>query len=99
MLAVLGRTVTVQDGVTGHALARTLLERLALEPGEAGSNADALDIDALAAALLERRLPAGPILVINPDESDLGVRLQDHLRRRVVAVAANSAEAAGFFEP
>lgn len=93
VLAVAGSTVTVEEGITGRALARRLLERLALEPG-----AIAIDADALAARLHEHRLPAGPILLVSSTQSDLGLRLQAHLRRRVAAVVAGSVEAAAFFE-
>ncbi len=93
VLAVAGSTVTVQDGVTGRTLARTLLERLALEPG-----APTTDADELAARLHQQRLPSGPILVISPSDSDLGLQLQRHLRRRIAAVAARSADVVTFFE-
>jgi uncharacterized protein (DUF58 family) len=93
VFVVAGTAVTIQDGVTDRALARTLLERLALEPGAA-----VIDTSQLAARLQERRLPVGPILVISPSESDLALRLQQQLRRRVAAVVAGSGEAAAFFE-
>ncbi len=93
VLAVAGQTVTVQNGITGHAFARTLLERLALEPGTA-----VVDGNRLVAELRQRRLPAGPILVVSPTPSDLGPRLQQALRRQVAPVAAGSEDAAAFFE-
>jgi uncharacterized protein (DUF58 family) len=94
LLAVAGHTVTVQDGITGGALGRALLERLAVEPG-----AVAIDANAVVAGLMKRRLPAGPILVVSTGASELAGPLQRHLRRRVAAVAADSADAASFFEP
>jgi uncharacterized protein (DUF58 family) len=93
VLAVAGGGVTILDGMTGQARARQLLERLALEPG-----ADDIDGDRLIAQLRERKLPAGPILVISPTESDLGARLQSSLRRRTASVAVDAGDAGGFFE-
>jgi uncharacterized protein (DUF58 family) len=93
VLAVAGADVTVLEGVTGLGLARTLLERLAVEPGIAN-----VDADQLVARLREHRLPTGPILVISPTDTELAVRLQFSLRRRTVPLAADSAESAAVYE-
>jgi uncharacterized protein (DUF58 family) len=93
VLAVAGATGTVQDGITGRAVARAMLERLAVEPG-----ISTIDADELAAKLHRHRLPAGPILVVSPRPSELAARLQRHLRRHVAAVVAGSSEAGAFFE-
>jgi uncharacterized protein (DUF58 family) len=92
-LAVAGAQVTVGEGVTGHLLARTLLERLALEPGAA-----AVDIDELITRLHGCHLSPGPILVVSPTPSDLASRLQLVLRRRTAPVAVGSGDASAFFE-
>jgi uncharacterized protein (DUF58 family) len=93
VLAVVGAEVTVHEGVTGPALARAMLERLALEAG-----AVSIDADQLVARLREHRLPTGPILVISPTTSDLALRLQFSLRRRAVPLSADSDETAAVFE-
>jgi uncharacterized protein (DUF58 family) len=92
-LVVAGKELTVQEGVTGKALAKPLLERLALEPGCA-----AVASDCVVAELATRTLPAGPILAISPRPSDLGPRLQQALRRRVAPVAIASGDVAAFFD-
>jgi hypothetical protein len=94
VLVVAGATLTVREGMTGQALARGLLERLALEPGAAE-----IDADAVISALHTCRLPTGPIAVISPSPSGLAARLESALRRRTAPVALGSREAAPFFEP
>jgi hypothetical protein len=93
VLAVGGSTVSLQAGVTGHALAQQTLERLALEPG-----ADTIDSDRLVTQLQEHKLTRGPILVISARASDLPAQLQQALRRRTASVALDTDDAAGFFE-
>jgi len=93
VLAVAGAEITVQEGVTGRALALDLLERLALEPGVAN-----VDADRLVAQLTSHKLTPGPILVIAPALSDLAARLEIALRRRTAPVAAGSSDAGDFFE-
>ncbi len=93
VLAVAGADVTVQEGVTGRALALALLERLALEPGAAD-----VDTDRLFALLAGRKLPSGPILVVGPAASDLAGRLELALRRHVAPVAVGSDPTGEFFE-
>ena len=94
VLAVAGSAVSVHDGVTGHGYGCTLLRQLA-----GGAGARTIDAGAVIDQLQLRRLPAGPVLVIAPADSDLPARLQHSLRRLVAPVAAGSEDAAGFFAP
>jgi uncharacterized protein (DUF58 family) len=93
LLAVAGAEVTMQEGATAHALARVMLERLAIEPG-----AEEVDTDRLIALLRARKLSAGPIVYVSPRPSVIAAQLQFSLRRRNIPVAISSGDAAGFFE-
>jgi uncharacterized protein (DUF58 family) len=93
VLAIAGAESSVHDGVTGHALARDLLERLAVEPGAAEINPGLI-----LNRLQRHKLPPGPILVITPEESDLAEQLQQALRRRTAPVVVAAGDAAPFYE-
>jgi uncharacterized protein (DUF58 family) len=91
-LAVAGAEPRVVAGVTGRALGLQMLECLALEPGAA-----AVDREALLARLQEQLLPAGPVLVIRGRPSPLADVLRDGLNRPVVPLDASSDMNGRFF--
>jgi uncharacterized protein (DUF58 family) len=94
VLAVAGAESTIHEGVSGHKVAREMLERLAVEPG-----AVTLDTGPLLTRLQQHKLSPGPILVISPRPSDVAEQLQHALRRRTAPVAVGAGDAAPFYEP
>ena len=93
LLAVAGRSITLQQGITGQKLASDMLRRLALEPG-----ATEIDTGELLAQLYSCHPSPGPVLVISPRESDLAERLQMALRRRTAGLVVGSGDAGAFLE-
>ncbi len=93
VLAILGRAPTLLEGVTGRALALSLLEALALEPGYSG-----VETAAFLEQLAVRRLPPAPVLVISTRPGGARTAWGDRLRRPVTCVAMAAATEVDFYE-
>jgi uncharacterized protein (DUF58 family) len=92
-LAVAGSPPVVVSGVTGRDLALRMLRALAVQPGVAEP-----DGEALREALSRARVPPGPVLVVGTGPTSLGEIVGKTLNRPVVCVDLTAAGGADFFE-
>jgi uncharacterized protein (DUF58 family) len=93
VLAIAGPEPVAFAGGTGRDFALRLLRHLAVQPSSPASNGEAL-----LECLMGQDLPPAPVLVINPQPSDLDKLLMEGLRRPVASVALSSTETHDFFE-